>query len=282
MLDSQAPALGIIGGGRAAWAFGSVWKAAGWPVTWVALREGSASPIPRLLETHRTSNDDLPGDADVVLFAVSDRAIEHVAREVAIPGGTAVFHASGSLPATALPQTPSFSLHPFRALPPVGDPVSLEGALLVYEGGEECAGLASALAEKVGARVARITAAQKPLYHAAAVLAANNVAALLDLSESILNEIGLPGLESEVAALADTAIVNWLTAEGTGRFTGPVVRGDMEVLRRHGEALRGEPHRLALYRLLALELVNAMQRRGTSEFDARALARRVREALDLP
>jgi predicted short-subunit dehydrogenase-like oxidoreductase (DUF2520 family) len=280
----QPPVLGIVGGGRAAWAIASAWRSLGWPLSGVALREGSQSPIGKHLDIPLLDSEALARSSTAIALAVSDRAIEEVAKSIvrSAPEHAHTFHLSGSLPASILGRPRSFSLHPFRALPPVGEPVRLAGALLVYEGCEESFPLAHGFAHRLGARIARISAAQKPLYHAAAVLAANDVAALLDLSETILREVGLREVEQDVAALADTAIVNWLTSEGAAKFTGPVVRRDVEVLRRHREALAPDPHRAALYSLLAVEIVNAMARRGASEFDTRSLMQRVREALDLP
>jgi len=63
--------LGIIGGGRAAWAFGSSWLRIGWPIAGVWLREESHSRIAELLKTKRTDVETLAGDAELLLIAVS-------------------------------------------------------------------------------------------------------------------------------------------------------------------------------------------------------------------
>src|SRR6059058_2472344 len=108
--------LGIAGGGRAAWAFGSAWRRIGWPIAGVWLREESRSAIADLLETPRRELAELADRSELLLIAVSDRAIEDVAER--IPDTNAIlFHASGSLTSVR----GGFSLHPLRALPPVGD-----------------------------------------------------------------------------------------------------------------------------------------------------------------
>src|SRR5260221_11591790 len=97
--------LGILGGGRAAWAFGSTWRRIGWPIDGVWLRPESQSRLPELLEAPRKAIDAL--EADLLLLAVSDRAIDVVAG--LIPSNKAIlFHASGAMPAVR----GGFSLHP--------------------------------------------------------------------------------------------------------------------------------------------------------------------------
>src|SRR5258706_7528327 len=79
--------LGILGGGRAAWAYGATWRRLGWPIDGVWLRPESRSRLPELLEAPRKQIEDL--DADLLLIAVSDRAIEEVVRQAKDVGGRA-------------------------------------------------------------------------------------------------------------------------------------------------------------------------------------------------
>src|SRR2546423_8375396 len=72
--------LGIIGGGRAAWAFGSTWRRLGWPIAGVTLRDGSTSPIASLLATRQMTLDELANELELILISVSDSAIPDFAR----------------------------------------------------------------------------------------------------------------------------------------------------------------------------------------------------------
>lgn len=231
--------LGIIGGGRAAWAFGSTWRRIGWPIAGVALR--SESPIAGLLATRRRAIDELASDSELILIAVSDRAIAEVAEKIPETKAT-ILHPSGAL--TSLRD--GFSLHPLKALPPVGEPSDLRGALLVFEGKQR--ETARRIADAAGARLAEIDPRQKVLYHAAAVFGSNYVAALLDIAEQL---IGIENARDDIAALAESAIENWRKHTDARRFTGPAARGDREVLKRHIDALRDDTQVAELYRLLA-------------------------------
>ncbi|HLJ73951.1 MAG TPA: DUF2520 domain-containing protein [Thermoanaerobaculia bacterium] len=235
--------LGIIGGGRAAWAFGSTWRRIGWPISGVALR--SASPVAQLA-AQRTFHE-LARDSDAILVAVSDRAIEEVA--ASIPQTRAIiFHPSGILTSVR----DGFSLHPLKALPPAGEPSDLKDSLLVFEGRHH--DVAKKIADAAGARFAEIAPQQKGLYHAAAVFGSNYVAELLDIAEGL---IGIEHARDDLAALAQSAIDNWRRHTDARRFTGPAARGDQDVLDRHLAALQGDPELAELYRILAQRILAA-------------------------
>jgi predicted short-subunit dehydrogenase-like oxidoreductase (DUF2520 family) len=227
--------LGIIGNGRAAWAFASTWKRIGWPVTGIASRGDKWDrTIEGMAET-----------SDLILIAVSDRAIEEVA--AAIPETKAIiFHPSGAL----LALRGGFSLHPLKSLPPAGEPSDLEGTLLVFEGSHR--DVAEEIAKKAGARFAEISADAKTRYHAGAVFGSNYVAALLDITEEL---IGIDGAREDIAALARSAIDNWLAHTDARRFTGPAARGESKVMQRHLDALRDQPELAEIYRLLAARIL---------------------------
>ena len=243
--------LAILGGGRAAWAYGSAWRRIGWPIDGVWLREESQSRLPELLDAPRKSIAELR--ADLLLIAVSDRSIEEVA--ALIPAGegagatSIIFHASGAKPSLR----DGFSLHPLKALPPVGEPSDLDDALLVFEGNHR--DVAHSIAENVGARFAVVSKEEKPRYHAAAVFGSNYIAALLDVAQ---RHIGIENARDDLAALARSAIDNWRLHDDARRFTGPAARGDDEVIERHLAALADDARVAEIYRLLAAEIRRAI------------------------
>lgn len=245
--------LGILGGGRAAWAFGAAWKRIGWPLSGVWLRDDSHSHIAELLGTARMEMRDLALDSELLLVAVSDRAIAEVA--ALIPETDAlVFHASGAM----LSLRDGFSLHPLKALPPVGTESDLEGTLLVFEGQHRRT--AKLIAAAVGARFCEVAPEQKALYHAAAVFGSNYVAASLEIAQRLMTRAGVTGVREDLAALALSAIENWRRHDDARRFTGPAARGDAAVLEQHRQALGGEEGVAELYELLAAEIAAALGR----------------------
>jgi len=245
--------LAIVGGGRAAWAFGKAWLTLGRPITGVFLRPESTSQITQHLASPRLSSIEELRGADLILVAVGDDVLNWVARALAsaLPPEVALFHPSGSRDSSVFDgRRRAFSLHPLMALPAVGEPVSFRDRLLVAEGGNEGRELASWICSEMGARLTLIESAAKPAYHAAAVMASNYVAALLETSRQLLVETGVDGVQrSDLAALARSAADNWATHEGAAAFTGPIARGDAALIATHLEALEGTAAREA-YRLL--------------------------------
>jgi predicted short-subunit dehydrogenase-like oxidoreductase (DUF2520 family) len=146
-----------------------------------------------------------------------------------------------------------FSLHPLKALPPVGAPSDLRDALLVFEG--QHAGVARTIASAISARFAEIAPEDKPRYHAGAVFGSNYVAAMLDIAERL---IGIENARDDLVALAQSAIENWRAHTDARRFTGPAARGDAEVLQSHLRALSDDPQVAQIYKLLADEIASSI------------------------
>ena len=146
-----------------------------------------------------------------------------------------------------------FSLHPLKALPSVGTPSDLRGALLVFEGDHVEVG--KRIADAIGARFAEIAPEDKPRYHAGAVFGSNYVAAMLDVAERL---IGIENARDDLVALAQSAIENWRAHDDARRFTGPAARGDAAVIEGHIRALANDVQVQEIYRLLAAEIARAI------------------------
>jgi predicted short-subunit dehydrogenase-like oxidoreductase (DUF2520 family) len=217
----------------------------------VWLRDDSHSHIAELLQTARMDMADLARDSELLLVAVSDRAIADVA--AAIPQTDAlIFHASGAL----LSLRDGFSLHPLKALPPVGSPSDLAGTLLVFEGQHRRT--AKLIAAAMDARFCEVAPEQKALYHAAAVFGANYVAASLEIAQRLMARAGVTNVREDLAALALSAIENWRGHEDAKRFTGPAARGDRDVMDQHRHALHDDAQVAELYELLAAEIAGSL------------------------
>lgn len=268
--------LGIVGGGRAAWAFGSLWRNAGWSVVGVTLRTGSTSAVPAMLETERMELRELVAASGIVLVAVSDEQIEDVARRAVDAAGeraVAFFHPAGAATSDVFaPAALRFSLHPLRSLAPPGGDAAFDGTLFAFEGEPGTEAIARRIVAEARGRFGPLPKEKKVLYHAAAVLASNHVALLADVARALLAESGIEGWkDDDVATLARSALANWVNADPGTEFTGPAARGDRGTIERHLRALGQEPEIHALYVALTRELTRRAAARAPHRADIEAL-----------
>ncbi|HEY3170246.1 MAG TPA: DUF2520 domain-containing protein [Thermoanaerobaculia bacterium] len=264
----------LFGPGRAGRAFARSWTSAGGSIVIVARKPGKARAFVRscrgvkvvaLRAISRLA-------ADVVVISVPDDAIASLAARLArrITCRFA-FHFSGALGSLELAPfssggTSLGSLHPLRAFS--GSPEDdWNGAFVAVEGDETAARMGFRLCHAIGARPRRLPASGKPLYHAAATLAAAGSASLLSFAARLWAEAGLDQEEGRVAlaALATSAIdaVSRLPFERA--VTGPVARRDIETVRLHREVLAPKPEVARLYALLAAETLRRTPGAGRGE-----------------
>lgn len=269
--------LTIAGSGRAAWVFASVWLRTGSGPVVIASRNQPPAGFIELGAEYRPLGPSSFADAEIVLFAVSDGAIARTYRQVqsSIPAETPVFHASGALSSELFDHIHRFSLHPLRSLAPAGSPSSgLEGALLVWEGESSTIEIAREISRIAGGELRAIETTLKPLYHAAAVFGSNYVAASIGAASELMKAVGIEGPESALRELACSAIDNWISQEGQSKFTGPIARGETDIIRRHLEALGPFPLHDESYRVLARLLLHAIAT-GSQDSNLQEIARLV-------
>lgn len=189
---------------------------------------------------------------DLVLIAVPDDAIPGVAR--AIARGPWLAHVSGATTLAALdPHEQRFSLHPLQTLSSQRGPEQLDGAWAALTAeDDEATQRATWLAEALGLRHFALRDADRPLYHAAAVIAGNYLVTLQRTAARLFDEVGAPP-EALVPLMLRTI-------ENGFVLTGPIARGDEGTVRAHLDALRDRaPEVEPLYRALA-EATRAVHR----------------------
>ena len=203
--------------------------------------------------------------ATVVLVAVRDAQLDAALEELAaaLPRAAIVLHLSGATEPRTLAALRSAghacgTFHPLVPLTPGSDVAALlRGAWVGIDGDASAMAMAERLATAVGARVLRIPAGEKARYHAAAVLASNYPVVLAALAERLMRDAGVEGESARgaITALIAGAVSN-LRGVTDGRplasvLTGPIVRGDHEIVRRHLDALASDPLLAEVYRSLA-------------------------------
>ncbi len=227
----------IIGMGRLGSALHHAWRAAGLGIT------------------------DRIEQAGVVVLTVPDDAVADVAASLAgrldPAGSPVVLHCAGALDSSILLPSGAAAvgtLHPVQTVPgpdPEADAASLFGAWAGVEGDPAAVAVASELATAAGLRPVELTAESKPLWHAAAVLACNDLVALLHVADRLL--VGAAGVPEGVQVLLPLVRKTLDNVQDKGlaaSLTGPVARGDSGTVARHLQALAPHPEARAVYEAL--------------------------------
>jgi predicted short-subunit dehydrogenase-like oxidoreductase (DUF2520 family) len=180
------------------------------------------------------------GDADLVLLCVPDGEIAKVAEKV--QPGPWIAHTGGSASVADLRgHERRFSLHPLQTFVLERGPEQLDGSWAAVSGETpEALDAGRALAELLRIEPFELPDGSRALYHAAAMMASSFVVTLHDFAARWIAAAGGPP-----EALTPLTL---RTIENGYRHTGPLVRGDMETIRRDDEAVeRLDPHGLVLF-----------------------------------
>jgi predicted short-subunit dehydrogenase-like oxidoreductase (DUF2520 family) len=131
------------------------------------------------------------------------------------------------------------SLHPLQSFPDVRTGIDrLPGSgIAVTATNEEDAVFGEGLVRGIGAIPFRLDDEVKPLYHAAAVFAANYLVTVEALAERILVAAGVPDPLPLLHALVRTSFDRTFAIGPGAALTGPAVRGDVGTIDRNLAAL---------------------------------------------
>jgi predicted short-subunit dehydrogenase-like oxidoreductase (DUF2520 family) len=256
--------LALVGPGRAGTTIAGALAERGWDVIAVAGRRPDApSTIAAAsrLGASAVALDAVATDADLVVVATPDAAVEQTARVVAgsVSPDALVIHLSGGLGLEVLSALPSRvgALHPLQTFPSASAGTArLAGSWCAIAGDPEV----RVLAEQLGLRPVEVADADRVRYHAAACIASNHLAALLDQVQRVA-PIPLDAYLPLVRATVD----NVEAIGPRAALTGPVARGDVATVRDHLAVLAGtDPD---AYRALA-RLARGLTGRDDAELDA--------------
>ena len=289
---TELPTLAIIGPGKVGTAIGILAHSRGYSIAAIGGRNQARAEdaARRMGGPPACSPRQAAGMGNLVLLTVPDGAIEGLCDELAavraFAPGTVVAHCSGALDSTVLLPAREecgcaiASAHPLQTFPTVEAAVGrLPGAYWFCEGDESALLIVERWAAVLGAAsVARLLPGDKAAYHAAAVLACNDLVALLDAA---LTAGELAGIQRGQAMIALKPLINAtldnVEALGTEKaLTGPIARGDIGTVRRHLTALAADPDILDVYRALGRRTVSIALRKGSID---QIMAEQLRDVL---
>ncbi|MCL1791390.1 MAG: DUF2520 domain-containing protein [Peptococcaceae bacterium] len=136
-------------------------------------------------------------------------------------------------------------VHPYRAFASIADGIdSVAGTHFGIDGSDEGAVLcAEEIVRALRGVAHRVPEGGKVLYHGAAVIASNYLVTLASIGVELLERIGLTREESlELLLPLMEGTLDNLKSGGLNVLTGPVARGDTEVVHRHLRELPEDVH----------------------------------------
>ncbi len=213
----------------------------------------------------RNYSDDIsivPSTCNLVIIAVPDQSIKTVAESLAALSNLrfnriSVCHTSGSLTTDALDPVARkgarvFSMHPIQTFPgqkSLKDQISsMKGVTYGVEGPQRSLAIAKSLVRQLRGEILFVPKQAKILYHLACVIASNYSVALVGAIDSIAGKITLKKLQP-FEKLLQTSLENAMRLGAGKALTGPVARGDSELIAEHLRSIQ-DPELRTLYKSL--------------------------------
>ncbi len=266
--------IGFIGIGKVAATLAVALSRAGYRITAVASRSfSSAQNLAALLEGCKAyENKQAVADAcDLVFITTPDDAIPEVAAELRWRPDQAVVHCSGAdssatLSAASDQGAAAGVFHPLQSFAGGSDDTSrLKGITFSIEAAEPLLSRLKDMAEALGGRWVVLSAEDKVLYHAAAVIACNYMVTLVSLATGLWSKFGVDGKDA-TAALLPLMKGTLANIENVGLpdcLTGPIARGDTGTVIKHLKAIHTRaPEIEAAYRTLGLATIPVALSKG--------------------
>lgn len=222
--------------------------------------------------SYRPGLGGLEADTTVVILAVPDGALAEVAHDLAsagpAPRGCAALHLAGALSTDVLAplHLAGYAIGSMHPLQTVADPWSggdrLIGAAFALGGEPAAVAAGRRLVSALRGRALVVPPTLRPLYHAAAVFASNYVVTLAALAARLLSQAGIPEDDAVRATLPliRGAVDNLEHLGFAAALTGPIVRGDVDVVRLHLGRLSS--HDRSLYCALGRETLRLARLAG--------------------
>ena len=216
--------------------------------------------------------------SDCYLIGTSDDSIakcaEQLSTSVKLTEETTVFHFSGILPADVLKPNSSAqyqvaSIHPIKSFPDPSVAVQdFAGTFCGMEGSPKALEILIPRIEKIGGKPLKIDPAKKPIYHAAAVFCSNYLVTLINVARNCFLEAGIDEsmVDQVYSPLLERTVDNLLRSSPAEALTGPIARGDLEVVKTHLKDLDLWDKTVGLvYRELGKSTVNLSRTKGKAD-----------------
>jgi predicted short-subunit dehydrogenase-like oxidoreductase (DUF2520 family) len=270
------PTIAILGPGRLGRTLARELLDAGYSITELISRNNSASQragrkLAKSLRALPATVETAKFDAGLLWLCVPDREIAGVGRELAARGkgrpwkgetgrgwrGKIVFHSSGALASDELNALRRegagvASVHPFMTFVEGSSP-RFEGVPFALEGDAVAVRVARKIVKSLGGAAFPLRKKDKTAYHAWATFCSPLLIAVLVTAEQAAGIAGYSPAQArrKMLPIVMQTLANYAALGPAGASSGPIVRGDADIVRRHLQVLNGSPEIQEAYRALA-------------------------------
>src|ERR1051326_1060024 len=257
------PTIAIVGPGRLGTALARELFRAGYVIREIISRDNPASKrkataLAKSVRARVGAAKRAHLEADLVWFCVPDREIAKAASALAkLWRGKFAFHSSGALTSDELKPlrragVSVASVHPLMTLVRNSSP-SLKGVPFAIEGDVAAVKAGREIARKLGAEPFSIPKQNKVAHHAWGAFTSPLLVALFAAAEEVAGLAGLPATEArrKMLPIIRQTIANYAALGPEKALTGPLVRGDVEIVRKHLTALSKTAEAKSVYRALS-------------------------------
>ncbi|HKH99719.1 MAG TPA: DUF2520 domain-containing protein [Candidatus Sulfotelmatobacter sp.] len=269
------PRIAIVGAGNLGSALAVSLRQAGYKIAAVIARRGAswrnARKLAKAAGASVSTDPSDAGQAEVFWLCVPDGEIARAARTLAAGvewKGKVALHSSGALASDELTPLRArgaavASVHPLMTFVPGSRPL-LAGVPFAIEGDSTAVRVARRIVRDVGGSAYSIRKADKAAYHAWGTFASPLFTALLATMEQVAAVAGVKPKEARqrmIPILLQT-LANYAAFGAPGSFSGPIIRGDVDTVKRHLRVLRKVPAAHEVYLSLALAALSRLPARN--------------------
>lgn len=275
---NRRPRIAIVGAGNLAAALAPALRNAGYAIEIVVARSSGASlqrarRLAREVRAHALKNPIESLQAELVWFCVPDAQIAAAARSLGARFSwreRIALHSSGALASDELSLLRKrgaevASVHPLMTFVRGSRP-DLSGVPFAVEGDAAAVRVARQLVRDLGGRAYAIRKEDKAEYHAWGTFSSPLLTALLATTEQVASTAGMnpKSARARMLPILQQTLANYARLGAAGAFSGPIVRGDAETIRRHLHGLRRVPAAREVYVALVRAALSTLPARNKS------------------
>jgi predicted short-subunit dehydrogenase-like oxidoreductase (DUF2520 family) len=252
--------VSFIGSGNLAWNLAQALDNTDFAVREVYSRNAShaAALVDNLYSAEVMTTPDFSNSPSrIFVMAVTDDAIEDLARAIELPPDSILVHTSGSQPLSVLGYAPTPRIGVFYPLQTFSKSkrVDFEDVPFFIESEDsETEKVLVAMGKAISKKVYKISSDNRKALHIAAVFASNFTNHMLLIAQQVMkeNKLNFDWLKPLVAE----TITKSLAIGPEKAQTGPARRGDLEILDRHLEFLQSNEPVAEIYKVVSQHIVD--------------------------